>query len=125
MDPSVAMKLYSQQNAPPKAATDAAFGEQVRDGAAVVFAHGCISLLLVDSMALRLMQMNSSEEFFMQFGLRVAQLIAPTAHVQAVQQAIRQTILEATALANGVSNISSQTSAQQRQLELVFVHDCR
>lgn len=61
----------------------------------------------------------------MQFGLRVAQLVAPTAHVQTVQHAVKQTIMEASALANRANNISSHSSSQQRQLELVFVHDCR
>ena len=69
--------------------------------------------------------MSPSEEFSMQFGVPVDQLVAPAAHIQSVQQAVRQTISEATALANGASSVSSQTPSQQRQLDLVFVHDCR
>lgn len=71
------------------------------------------------------LQRDSTDEFLLQFGLRLAQLIAPDTHVQTVQQAVKQTILEATALADNTGNVSQQRAAQPRQLELVFVHDCK
>ena len=70
-------------------------------------------------------QMASSEEFLQHFGLRLAQLIAPATPIQAVQQAIRQTLCEATGMPHVPAVRSSHVPKDQRQLELVFVHDCR
>lgn len=126
MEQSVAAKLYAQQSAPSQALTDQAYSDQVGVRLSVVdCALRSGPLCKVDASTLKCLQMSSSDEFLMQFGLRIAQLVAPTAHVQAVQQAVRQTILEANALANGPHSITSQPSTQQRQLELVYVHDCR
>ena len=69
--------------------------------------------------------MASSEEFLQHFGLRLAQLIAPATPIQTVQQAISQTLAEATAISNGKAMPPQQANNEERQLELVFVHDCR
>ena len=70
-------------------------------------------------------QMTSSEEFLQHFGLRLAQLLAPATPIQAVQQAIRQTLCEATGLPQATAVHAPHVPQDQRQLELVFVHDCR
>jgi len=72
-----------------------------------------------------LLQMASSEEFLQHFGLRLAQLIAPATPIQTVQQAISQTLAEATAISNGTAVPPQHATNEERQLELVFVHDCR
>lgn len=72
-----------------------------------------------------LLQMASSGEFLQHFGLRLAQLIAPATPIQTVQQAISQTLAEATAISNGTVMPPQQAKNEERQLELVFVHDCR
>lgn len=69
--------------------------------------------------------MASSEEFLQHFGLRLAQLIAPATPTQTVQQAITQTLAEATAISNRTAVPPQQANNEERQLELVFVHDCR
>ena len=71
------------------------------------------------------LQMASSEEFLQHFGLRLAQLIAPATPLQAVQQAIRQTLFEATGVPNAAALQLPHGHKDQRQLELVFGHDCR
>ena len=68
-------------------------------------------------------QMSSSEEFLHHFGLRLAQLIAPSTSRQAVQQAIQQTLSEAAT--NGAAAPTQQAGKDHRDLELMFVHDCR
>ncbi|DBA98922.1 hypothetical protein WJX77_006198 [Trebouxia sp. C0004] len=70
-------------------------------------------------------QLASSEEFLQHFGLRLAQLIAPATPIQTVQQAISQTLAETTAISNGTAVPPQQATNEERQLELVFVHDCR
>lgn len=70
-------------------------------------------------------QVASSEEFLQHFGLRLAQLIAPATPIQTVQQAIKQTLAEATAISAGTAVPTQQDAKEERQLELVFVHDCR
>ncbi|KAL3135970.1 PSII 6.1 kDa protein [Trebouxia sp. C0010 RCD-2024] len=70
-------------------------------------------------------QKASSEEHLQRFGLRLAELIAPATPVQAVQQAIRQILCEAAGLSNATAGSQTPLRTEQRQLELVFVHDCR
>lgn len=72
-----------------------------------------------------MLQIASSEEFLQRFGLRLAQLIAPATPVQAVQQAIRQILCEAAGLSSATAAPQPPLRKEQRQLELVFVHDCR
>lgn len=97
MDPVAAAMLYGQQAAPYKASQEPNLGDQL----------------------------GSSEEFLQHFGLRLAQLLAPGTPIQAVQQAIRQTIAEATALSNSMVAPKAPPSQEQKQMELVYVHDCR
>lgn len=64
-----------------------------------------------------------SDNFLMQFGLRLAQLLCPSVAVPQVFAAVRQAIGESRAAAGGDAQIPRQEPA--RKLELVFVHDCR
>ncbi len=130
MDVNTSGVLYNQQLAGYKAALEPSVGEQARfPGFNRLRANNRVfepvftlhNTLTNDC----LHQMASSEEFLQHFGLRLAQLIAPATPIQTVQQAITQTLAEATAISNGTAVPPQQANNEERQLELVFVHDCR
>ena len=74
-----------------------------------------------------LLQMIPNDTFLQQFGLRLAQLIAPVVSIQKLNAAIQQTISEARAISahSPAPAVVRPPPAPQRALELVFVHDCR
>ncbi|KAK9803940.1 hypothetical protein WJX72_006604 [[Myrmecia] bisecta] len=71
-----------------------------------------------------------STDFLQQFGIRLAQLIAPTIPVHQLQAALRQTIAEARSVSSSppagpVQQAAPRAPTEPRKIELVFVHDCR
>jgi hypothetical protein len=73
-----------------------------------------------------------NESLLQRFGVRLAQLVAPGAQTAVVQGAIAQAIEELRDTANaGATPLTGFPRAQNislaggRNLELVFVHDCR
>ena len=130
MDPVAAALLYGQGSTSFKPSDQPSLSEQVLRSKLRPICFLAKSLRdMSPSAAFALtkpcvLQLGSSEEFLQHFGLRLAQLLAPGAPIQNVQQAIRQTIAEATILSNNSSAIKSPAN-QERQMELVYVHDCR
>ncbi len=70
--------------------------------------------------------MDPSELFLQQFGLRLAQVLAPTAPTVVVEAAIRRVLYETRAQADRevAQPARGMTGPARQQWELVYCHDC-